>query len=41
MILTLDQIHEMNVLVDTVQYCHPEMSLAEMVDFVVSNLVQS
>ena len=38
MILTLEQIHEMNILVDTVQHCHPEMSLAEMVAFVVANL---
>jgi hypothetical protein len=38
MILTLEQIHEMNILVHLVQRCHPEMSLAEMVDFVVSNL---
>ena len=41
MILTQAQIHELNILVDLVQHCHPEMSLAEMVDFVVSNLVQS
>jgi hypothetical protein len=31
----------MNILVHLVQRCHPEMSLAEMVDFVVENLVQS
>jgi hypothetical protein len=38
MILTQAQIHELNILVDLVQACHPEMSLAEMVDFVVENL---
>ena len=40
MILTQAQIHEINILVDLVQHCHPEMSLAEMVDFVVENLTK-
>jgi hypothetical protein len=41
MILTQSQIHEMNILVDLVQHCHHDWSLRQMVDFVVSNLVQS
>jgi hypothetical protein len=35
MILTLEQIREMNILVDLVQRCHPDWSLRQMVDFVV------
>jgi hypothetical protein len=41
MILTQDQIHELNILVDLVQACHPEMTLAEMVAYVVETLTNN
>jgi ribosomal protein L31 len=41
MILTQAQIHEMNILVDLVQHCHPDWTLRQMVDFVVSNLTNN